>query len=136
MKMVNLWYTCKGKYEDVRKYVSECEVCSRSNGIVRLGNLGASRPLELLFLDFVTLDKSTDNRENVLVMTDPTRDQTAENVAKILLNEWVYDCGIPERVHTDQGRNFQAGLVTEVCNLFGIKQSRSSPYHPKGNGQC
>ena len=150
MARVNLWYTWKGKYEDVRKYVNECEVCSRSKGIVRkpiirLGSLGASRPLELLFLDFVTLDKSTDNRENVLVMTDaytkfvravPTRDQSAETVAKILLNEWVYDYGIPERIHTDQGRNFQAGLVKEVCNLFGIKQSRSSPYHPKGNGQC
>ena len=66
----------------------------------------------------------------------PTRDQSAETVAKILLNEWVYDYGIPERIHTDQGRNFQAGLVKEVCNLFGIKQSRSSPYHPNGNGQC
>ena len=66
----------------------------------------------------------------------PTRDQTAKTVAKILLNEWVYDYGIPERIHTDQGRNFQAGLVKEICNLVGIKQSRSSPYHTKGNEQC
>ena len=121
MSRVNLWYTWKGKYEDVRKYVSECEVCSGSKGIVRkpiirLGSVGASGPSELLFLDFVTLDKSTDNRENVLVMTDaytkfvrgvPTREHTAKNVAKIPLNEWVYDYGIPERIHTDQGRNFK-----------------------------
>ena len=65
-----------------------------------------------------------------------TREHTAETVKNILLNEWVYYYGIPERIHTDQGRNFQVGLVKEVCNLFGIKQSRSSPYHPKGNGQC
>ena len=50
MERVNLWYTWKGKYDFVRKYVNECEVCSRSKGIVRkpiirLGSLGVSRPL-------------------------------------------------------------------------------------------
>ena len=35
MERVNIWYTRKGKYENVGKYVSECEVCSRCKGIVR-----------------------------------------------------------------------------------------------------
>ena len=49
----------------------------------------AKRPLELVFLEFVTLDKSSDNWENVLILTVvfftkfvraiPTKDQSAVN---------------------------------------------------------
>ena len=35
-----------------------------------MGYLGATRPLELVFLDFVNIDKSSDGRESILVMTD------------------------------------------------------------------
>ena len=85
-----------------------------------MGYLGATRPLELVFLDFVNIDKSSDGRESILVMTDsytkftraiPTRNQLAITVAKILMNEWIYSYGTPERIHTDQGRNFQAEVV-------------------------
>ena len=84
-------------------------------------------------------------RDSVLVITDaytkftkaiPTRNQLAVTVAKILMNEWIFNYGTPSRIHTDQGRNFQAEIVTELCRLFGIKQSRTTPNHPQGNGQC
>ena len=83
-------------------------------------------------------------RDSVLVITDaytkftkaiPTRNQLAITVAKILMNECIFNYGTPSRIHTDQGRNFQAEIVTELCRLFGIKQSRTTPYHPQGNGQ-
>ena len=147
---VNMKYTWVGKYSDVSKYVNECVVCSISKNssrkpVVNLGSLRASRPLELVFLDFITLDKATDGRESVLVITDaftkyvkavPIRNQTAVTVANILMNEWIHNFGTPTRIHTDQGRNFQAQVVTEMFKLFKVKQSRTTPYHPQGNGQC
>ena len=112
---------------------------------VEMGQLTATRPLELVFLDFVTLDKSSNGRDSMLVIIDaytkftkavPTRNQLAVIVAKVLMNEWIFNYGTPCRIHTDQGRNFQAEIVAELYRLFGIKQSRTTPYHPQGNGQC
>ena len=147
---ISLKYTWVGRYRDIKEYIDKCEICQVSKGGGRnpkidMGYLGATRPLELVFLDFVNIDKSSDGRESILVMTDsytkftraiPTRNQLAITVAKILMNEWIYCYGTPERIHTDQGRNFQAEVVREICKLFNINQSRTSPYHPEGNGQC
>ena len=118
-------YTLKGRFNTIKDYVGECAICqvaedSGKRLVVAMGSLKASRPLELVFLDFVSLDKASDGRESVLVITDaytklckaiPTRNQLAVTVAKLLMNEWIFCYGAPERIHTDQNRHFQAEVV-------------------------
>lgn len=36
--------------------------------------------------------------------------------------------------HGDQGKNFEARIVKEICQLFGIKKTRTTPYHPQSDG--
>lgn len=81
----------------------------------------------------------------MLVMTDvfskytlavPTRDQRVETVAQVLVNEWFYKFGIPGRLHSDQGCNFESLLIHQLCGQYGVEKSRTTPYHPAGNGQC
>lgn len=57
-------------------------------------------------------------------------------MAKVLVNEWFYKFGIPSRIHSDQGRNFESTLIQQLCELYGIERSRTTPAHPMGNGQC
>ena len=44
--------------------------------------------------------------------------------------------GFPEMIISDQGRNFESRVNSELCILGRVKKLRTSPYHPQGNGQC
>lgn len=135
---------------DVTRWCHECERCqlAKDTGPVArafMGHLLASKPNEILAIDFTMLEPSYCGKENVLVMTDvfskfsmavSTRDQRAETVAKVLVEEWFYKYGVPGRIHSDQGRNFESTLIRQLCELYQVKKSRTTPYHPAGNGQC
>ena len=53
------------------------------------------------------------------------RDQTAQSVVDIMVNEFISRFRFPTQIHTDQGRNFKSGLFTELCKLLGIIKTRT-----------
>lgn len=42
--------------------------------------------------------------------------------------------GIPESLHTDQGRQFESDLIHHLRKLLGVQKTRTSPYHPQSDG--
>ncbi len=64
----------------------------------------------------------------------PLVSQTAESVARALLNNWIYIYGAPKFLLTDNGTNFCSGVIKVVLQTLGVKQRFTSKYHPEANG--
>ena len=66
-------------------------------------------------------------------MAIPTRNQLARTVADAFYNNFILHYGIPERIHSDQGANFESTIIKELCTIMGMSKSRTTSYHPMGN---
>ena len=64
----------------------------------------------------------------------PIPDQKASTIAELLVKEVVCRLGVPQLIHSDQGRNFESTLFAEMCQLLSIKKTRTTPYHPASDG--
>ena len=65
----------------------------------------------------------------------PMADQKAETIARAFIDNVVSRHGVPVKLLTDQGRNFESELMKEVFKLLGVHKLRTSPYHPQTDGQ-
>ena len=135
-------------HKEIMDYCNTCSACEA----IRLPSpqhkaplqpISSSYPLQMVFADIAELPTSKRGFRYILVVVDhfskyvniyAMRDQTAQTVAKHLFEDFIKEHGIPDTLHTDQGRQFESRLVHELCQKLGIRKSRSSPYHPQGAG--
>ena len=62
--------------------------------------------------------------------------QTALMTAKSLWDNFIIHYGLPEKNHSDQGKNFESEHIADLFRLMWTKKHRTSLYHPQMNGQC
>jgi len=65
----------------------------------------------------------------------PINDITAASVSEVMFREWVSRFGVPETITSDQGRQFESALYSNLLKLFGCKKARTTAYHPQANGK-
>lgn len=132
----------------VQNYIKNCGVCitrkSPGQRAAPLHQITSSGPMDLVCIDFLTVEPDSKGLSNVLIITDhftcyaqafPSKNQKALSVAKILVEKYFIHYGLPARIHSDQGRDFESRLIKELLSLLGIRKSRTTPYHPQGDPQ-
>ena len=65
-----------------------------------------------------------------------TPNQRPLTVAKVLVDKWFHVYGILTRIHSDQGKSFDKEIINALCKLYGVQQSLTCAYNPRGNAQC
>ncbi|CAF4653284.1 unnamed protein product, partial [Rotaria sp. Silwood2] len=146
----NTYYWPRMK-DTVTSYIKSCDKCSQFN-VDRHKPPGLLQPIQppnevfqVLGMDWwgPTTTSLSGNRY-VLVITDrlsgyvfakasPTN--TAQDTARILMEDIILVHGSPDTIITDQGTHFKNELLQAISNLVGCKQIFSTPYHPQTNGQ-
>lgn len=142
-------YFWPGMTADVHRWVATCVKCARRKPPPRVSRaplqpITVTRVNELVALDILgPLPVTPRGNKYLLVgveyctrwpMAWALPDQTAQTIADAFVGGYVLDKGAPERLLTDQGRNFSSRLLKDVCSILGTKKVRTSPYHPQTDG--
>ena len=143
-------YYWPGMASEVQLWIAECETCNRRKSPVSphkspMKSIEVGHPMELWAMDILgPLPLTARGNQYILVMSDhftkwveavPLANQRANTVAKAFVDEVVTRHGVPRKILTDQGRNFEAELMRQMLHLLGVEKLRTSPYHPQTDGQ-
>ena len=131
---------------DVHTHCTRCVTCQCTKAAAPqpapLQPVEASRPWELLEVDILKVPMSNRGNQYMLVAQDyfskwlfavPLSDQTANKIVRALKVQVFMLVGPPQRLHSDQGRNFESEILSELCKANGVTKSRTIPYHPIGD---
>ena len=132
---------------DIRSYCETCVQCQKRSRPAphmeaKLRTEVSSRPYERIAIDITEMPLSARGNKYALVLMDyfskyvhvfPMANQTTESVADCLM-KLILEQGVPERLHSDQGRQFEAAVFQELCRQLGIQKTRTTPYHPQSDG--
>ena len=137
-----------GHAKDVQEWCSTCPKCAgrktpSQRNRAPLRGVSTGYPMQIVAVDIVGYlpGRPPIGAYLWLQITSPCRwveayaipNQEAVTVADELI---AFFCrfSIPLQLHSDQGRQFEADVMREVCRLLQIKKTRTTPYHPQSDG--
>ena len=138
----------KSMQSDVQKFISKCLACNvtgpktdffkgphGSMENMALGSLlcmDLKGPLTVDAFDFkyvlIMIECSTR-----FIIIEPLKTKLAKEVSKAMLNRWLPIFGIPAKILSDQGAEFQNSLFKQLCNCLMIKHDFSPVDQHSGN---
>ena len=143
IRQVGYWF---GMLQDIDHYCKECIICQASKSSAPqkapLINVPIGKPWEMVAVDILQVPLSSRNNQYLLVIQDYFTkwaeaillpNQTANRITSELIRVFS-NYGLPDILHIDQGRNFERSILRQTLEAFGIKKTRTTAYHPQGDG--
>ena len=137
-------------YTDILQYQRTCLKCQQASHHhpkpPPLNPLPVPELFQTWHMDFIgPLKTSSCGKKWILLCVDsfsrwceafalPSSD--AVTVAKVLYTEIFARYGAPRTLISDRGANFLSTLVRALCDIFNVKRSLTSPFHPMTNAAC
>jgi len=143
-------YYWPGMSKDIQAWCNACDVCAvsrspppRARG--EMVKVTAAAPMDLVAVDVLSgLPQSDDGSTCMLAAVDymtkwaeayALSNEEASTCMTALYNGLFSRFGMPNRLHSDQGRNFESKLFSELTKLAGIRRTRTTPFRPRSDGQ-
>lgn len=141
-------YYWTGMRRYVTEYVKNCPDCQRYKaqnqkpaGLVQTPIY--NQRFEVLAVDlFGPLPEAPSGEKWIFIVEDTSskwielfglQKATAEECAKVLINEVFLRFGLPRKLISDNGTQFISSIMQKVCYCLDIKQSLIPVYHPEAN---
>lgn len=148
VKLQQIYYW-PGMASDVQAMVKECEICKscKTSNNMKRPPMGVQqiteRPFQRLYIDFMgPYPRTRDGNTYIFVCLDhfskyvylkPLRKATAGEVVKCLEREVFHVFGVPEFVHSDNGKQFVSVLFGEFLQKYGVRHIKTAFYSPQAN---
>lgn len=147
-KLVASKFFWPGMNKEVGIWARECIQCQKSkvhrHTMSVLGEFAKVERMCQVHIDITGPFSTTeDGHRYCLTMIDrqtgwpeafPIKDICAKTVAKLLYEGWITRHGCPVVITSDQGRQFESSLFSNLAKYLGIHKIRTTPYHPQSNG--
>ena len=128
-----------GMADDVGDRLRNCTTCMKRKSPAGhhhpLGNIPTGHRWDRIAMDILDVcDPTPDGFRYILVIADyfskwteafPIKDKCADTVADVLVDKIILRYGMPLVIHSDQGREFENGLMKSLCNLLGCVKTRT-----------
>ena len=128
--------------------MAQCVACVKRKSLAGrhhpLGNIPTGHRWDRITMDILDVcDPTPEGHRYILVIADyfskwteafPMKNKCADTVANILVEHIILRFGMPMVIYSDQGREFENGLMKSLCTLLGCTKTRTAPYHPESDG--
>ena len=154
LRAIRMAYFWPGMQQFVRNYVNGCAVCQQFKvsthptkpQLIPIPS-GSPRLFGSIGIDFMTdLPLSADGYDSVMVTVDYGSSKgviltktsktglTAEHTAQLFIDDVYSRFGLPDKIMTDRGTQFNSDFFKDLCHKLDIKPSMTTAFHPQANG--
>ncbi|KAI5078966.1 hypothetical protein GOP47_0006637 [Adiantum capillus-veneris] len=124
--------------------LQECQTCQSikpsQQNVGYLNPIQVAAPFELVGWDLMGPFPTSMSGNRYMVIAKyltkwceatPLLDSTASTIALALLHKVIFQHGCPQKLLSDQGKQFTSQVLQILTSFLGVQQVFTSPYHPR-----
>ncbi|KAF9762243.1 Gag-Pol polyprotein [Nosema granulosis] len=144
--MISQRYKWRNMYADIDNFCKRCTTCMRDGGeLVNTKNkvIKADYPNQLWEVDLMGKIHEKEGGKYIFVAIDHftkwvetkvLESKSANNIGQAVEELIILKHGIPERILSDNGLEFDNKIVAEIAKKYSLKWKFESPYHHQTTG--